>query len=620
MKAICILTSALICLDLSSQVITEKEVKSEAKEVTVFLDGAQISSQNKVELSQGVSLLKFINLSPFIDAKSVQVKAAGELTVLSVNHQQNYLSVNAKSRELEDLEKSLETITDKINLESTYLAIIREELAFLEANRVIGGKNETMSVLNFQQSADFYSNRLTALKMKEIERNKTLQDLAKQRDNIARQIQTITSKKEYPGGEIVVKVDARKAGTASFDLSYLVGNASWFPSYDVRAKNINEPVQLIYKANVKQDTKMDWNNVKLRFSTSNPNVSGIAPELQIYYLNYNTLPPSYRMRSNSVTGKVMNANGQALPYATVTVEGSTIATSADAEGNYSISLPNNASQLRFSLAGYGSQVANVSGGVLNVMLNEEDMYLSQAMDKSDARQSKQMRSAAAAEYEVQDEYQGSSLAIPVAQIENQTTVNFEIKTPYTIRSENKNYAVDMESYQLPASYQYYSVPKIDAHAFLIARITDWEKYNLLDGEANLFFEETFVGKTLLDVRSAADTLEISLGRDERITVKREKSLDFTSKQLIGSKKHESRSWKTTVKNNKGQEISMVVLDQVPVSTLEEIEVSVENISGASRNAGTGEIKWEFKLPPAAMKEFVLTYMVKYPKDKNLVIE
>ena len=99
MKAICILTSALICLDLSSQVITEKEVKSEAKEVTVFLDGAQISSQNKVELSQGVSLLKFINLSPFIDAKSVQVKAAGELTVLSVNHQQNYLSVNAKSRE-----------------------------------------------------------------------------------------------------------------------------------------------------------------------------------------------------------------------------------------------------------------------------------------------------------------------------------------------------------------------------------------------------------------------------------------------------------------------------------------------------------------------------------------
>jgi hypothetical protein len=95
----------------------------------------------------------------------------------------------------------------------------------------------------------------------------------------------------------------------------LVANAGWFPSYDIRAKNINEPVQLIYKANVKQDTKVDWTNVKLKFSSADPNVSGVAPKLQTYFLNYNTLPPTYKLTTNSVRGKVVDSNGEPLPGA-----------------------------------------------------------------------------------------------------------------------------------------------------------------------------------------------------------------------------------------------------------------------------------------------------------------
>src|SRR5690554_3651924 len=122
----------------------------------------------------------------------------------------------------------------------------------------------------------------------------------------------------------------------------------------------------------------------------------------------------------------------------------------------------------------------------------------------------------------------------------------------------------MEFYDLPAFYQYYCVPKIDKDAFLIANIVDWEKYNLLEGEANVFFEDTYVGKTLMDVRYASDTLEISLGRDKKVSVNREKIKDYTAKQFIGNKKEETRAWKTTVKNNKNQAINMIILDQVPV--------------------------------------------------------
>ena len=437
----------------------------------------------------------------------------------------------------------------------------------------------------------------------------------------------MSSKKEFPTGEILVKIDAKKTGNFSFEFSYVVSNAGWFPTYDIRAKNINEPVQLIYKANVKQDTKEDWNNVKLKFSSSDPNVSGVAPELKTYFLNYNTLPPTYKLTTNSVSGIVTDNNGEPLPGANVVVQGTTIGTATDMAGNYSITIPNNASQLNYSYIGFSSQILPITGNIMNVALEESKMNLDEVVvgygvqKKHSVSNMLQGKAAGVSVDKSEMKIRGtSSLAIPTAQVENQTTVDFEIKTPYTIKSDNKNYTVDIEFYDLPAIYQYYCVPKIDEDAFLIAKIVDWEKYSLLEGEATIFFEETYVGKTLLDVRYASDTLEISLGRDKKVSVNREKVKDFLTKQFIGNKKEETRSWKTTVKNNKNQEINMIVLDQVPVSTVEDIEVNVLNISGAKHDLETGELKWEFTLKPLDKKELDLKYSVKYPKFRNLIIE
>jgi len=627
MKRIGILILGLIFSNLLfAQEIKIVEIKSDVNNVTVFIDGAQVIRKKSIDLTQGKSILKFENLSPFIDPKSVQVKVEGELTVLSVNHQQNYLDKMEKPKELKDLEKSIDAIASKIKQENTYLSIIKEELAFLQENRAIGGRNEQISITNLQQVSDFYSNKLTALKLKEIERNNTLEDLNKQKTDLQNQIKTLSSKKEFPSGEILVKVDARKNGNFSFEISYVVGNAGWFPSYDIRAKNINEPVQLIYKANVKQDTKEDWNNVKLKFSSSNPNVSGVAPELKTYFLNYNTLPPTYKLVVNSVSGKITDNKGAPIPGTTVVVQGTTIGTVTDVLGNYSITIPNNASLLKYSFIGFKSQTLPITGNMMNVALEEDVTALDEVVVVGYGVQNENSSSLTGSISGVSIDKSkvrirgASSLAIPTVQVENQTTVNFEIKTPYTIKSDNKNYSVDIEFYDLPAIYQYYCIPKIDKDAFLIAKIIDWEKYSLLEGEANVFFEDTYVGKTLLDVRYASDTLEISLGRDKKVSVNREKIKDFTTRQFIGNKKEETRTWKTTVKNNKNQEINMIVLDQVPVSTAEDIEVNVLNISGAKHNLETGEIKWEFTLKPVDKKELDLKYSVKYPKFRNLIIE
>lgn len=602
---------------LNAQDLTEKQIVSDVNEVTVYIEGAQVTRKKTVDILPGKTLLKFINLSPFIDAKSVQVKANGNLTVLAVNHHQNFMDKLDKPKELIDLENKLDLITEKIKLENTHLAILKEELIFLQENRNIGGKNQELNVTNLKDAAAFYNTRLTAIKLKEIERNAALKMLNKQNEEVQKQINTLSSKKDFANGEVHVKIDSKKNERASFEISYIVSNTGWYPSYDIRATNINEPIQLIYKANVKQDTKEDWKNIKLKFSTAKPNVSGVAPELKTYFLNYNISPPVYGKSISLVKGKVSDSYG-VLPGVSVNIVGTTIGTVTDFEGNYSITIPNNADSLKFSYVGMETQTVPISNPIINVVLNESATSLEEVVITAYGTSKKQ-------KYNDKEEVKVNlkavnNTSIPTAQISKQTTVDYEIKIPYTINSDNKNYTIDMDALSLDAFYQYYSVPKVDKSAFLLAQITDWEKYNLLEGEASIFFEDTYVGKSLLDTRFATDTLQISLGRDKNISIQREKIKNYTTKQFIGTKKEEFRAWKTTVKNNKNQPINIMVLDQVPISTNEEIELKIKELSNAIHILETGTLKWGFKLDSNTKKELDIIYSVRYPKNRNLLIE
>lgn len=618
---------ALVAVGIMAQEVTEKVVSTEVGEVTVFLEGAQVVRKKPVTVSKGISVLKFVNLSPYVDAKSLQVKAGGALTILSVSHQTNYLDKQVKPSEFSVLEKQLEQVEEKIKLETVQLAILAEELSFLKENRVIGGKNEQTTITNLQQTSDFYSTRLTALKLKEIEREKTVKVLNLQKSDLQKQLSQLSDVQQKPTGEVLVKIESATGGTYPLELTYMVGNAGWFPSYDIRATTITEPVQLIYKASVRQNTLEDWKNVKLRFSSAMPNLSGVSPELNPYLLDYNILPPSYDKKVRSVRGKVIDTTGDGMPGASVTVKGTTIGTVADTEGHYSLTLPASASTLQFSYIGYATQQLPVTGEVMNVTMMENTQSLEEVMvvgygttksiDKALQGRMAGLDTRSASSLKIRG---AASMPVPVVQQEKTTAFELEVKTPYTILSDNKSYSVDMAYYDIPADFQYYAVPKIEKDVFLQARIADWEGYNLLEGEANIFFENTFVGKTLLDVRNASDTLTLSLGRDKKVMIQREKMKELTTRQFIGSKQEEVRSWKTVIRNTKSQPITIVVLDQVPVSTNSEIEVSIQQTTGVKPNAETGELKWEFVLQPDEKKELELKYSVRYPKNRQLYIE
>ena len=201
----------------------------------------------------------------------------------------------------------------------------------------------------------------------------------------------------------------------------------------------------------------------------------------------------------------------------------------------------------------------------------------------------------------------------------QTTlaVNFDISIPYTIPSGGNAEMVDIQKHSLSSTFKYYTVPKFDKDAFLTSIITDWEKYNLLPGTANVYFEGTFVGTTDIAGGETKDSLLISMGRDKKIISKHETIEEFKSRKNVGSIIRESFGYRITLRNMKNEPISMVMEDQVPISQDSRIEVELENAIGADFNRETGKLTWKLTLQPLENKEILLKYNVKYPKGKNI---
>ena len=198
-------------------------------------------------------------------------------------------------------------------------------------------------------------------------------------------------------------------------------------------------------------------------------------------------------------------------------------------------------------------------------------------------------------------------------IENTTSNVFEISLPYTIPSDGKEYVVAIQTYDVPAVYSYYSTPKLEKEVFLIATITNWEQTGLLPGEANLFNEGTYVGKSYFDTKITGDTLPISLGRDKNININRKKTKNYTEKNFTGNTKKTSLEYEIEIKNKKKGEIDLVIEDQFPLSKIEEVEVDLFNDGGATVNKETGKLRWNFKLKAAENKTLKFGYNVKYPK-------
>jgi len=605
-------------------------VPSKIEKVTVFMQGAQVERTAQQMVRAGKYNLVFDGISPKVNKQSIQLKADGKLTVLSVTHQVNFLKEQHVQDEIKELEAQKEQWLDKIAMERNMRNVYSQEEKMILANQSIKG-DATLKAAELKEAADFQRQRLTEIYQKLQDNDRNLKKMDGEIQKINKQLAELNQKKDLSTSEVIVAVDVKEASNATFRLTYLVNQSSWFPTYDIRVQDISKPISLQMKANVNQQSGEDWKDIKLFLSTGNPNENGTKPTLAPWYLRYYYAGVTTPMRirgTSSLTGSVSGINklvsgtvrdekGMVVPFATVQAKGTTAAVSADANGNFSLVMPDNASTVVISSVGYMTQEVSIASGYANVAMKESDKSLSEVVVTTGLGTSREN------EDDVADRSfrkRKDETAINTTTVYQPTTTIFEIESPYSVPTDGKVYTVDINNFELNALYEYYSVPKLDAAAFLTAKITDWQDLNLLPGQANLFFEGTFLGNSLLDVMNAGDTLNLSLGKDKGVVVSRKLLKEYSSKKFLGSNKTDSRQYEILVRNNKQQPIKIIVEDQFPVSTNKDIEVEKLSYENGKMDDDTKKVTWSFAVDSKKENKLQLGYAVKYPKDKTLQLE
>ena len=589
----------LFSLLVSAMAFAQKPIFTSAKvkAATVYFNAAELQQTTSVNLPVGTSEIVIKNVADYLNENTIQIGAPSSVTVLSVQFTQNYIS----EYQIDESNPAIKKVRDSITLVQKEIKKVQidkmsntKTIELLDKNQMVGGANTGLNVIELMKVADYYktkrtelSNAYTILEEKEIKLTLRLQ-------NLNTKLELNTQKEDKSSeGKLVLQVMNEIAGVVNLDINYITNNASWKPFYDLRTESVKEPINMMYKAQVSQTTGIDWKKVKLTLSSGNPNQNNQAPQLDAWFLRYIhpmrviTQAANPNLSDDQVTGAMgikRNESNQ------VTIRGAR-STSANDKPLVVIDGQVSTDEAMKQLPPETIKSVNVIKGQQGGAL-----YGEQGANGVIVVTTKQM---------------GDYTSIN----ENQLNVSFDIDIPYDILSNGKAHSVALKEIKLPASYKYYAAPRVDKEAFLLAEINDYSKYNLLPGEANIIFEGLYVGKTNINPNQTADTLSLSMGRDKKISIKREKVVDKSGTKFLSSYKEQTFTYDITLRNNKKEDIQMTLKDQYPLSTDKDITIDLLDDGKAKVNAETGILTWELKLAPNETKKIRISYKVRYPKDK-----
>lgn len=509
-----------------------QEIKKEidVKQATVFLQGAKVFGSTNVTLQKGRNTVKIINLPNDLDENTYKINLEKNTTLLSITPQNNYL----KNNELTDGEKKLDDERKKfqrqVNLLNIQIKNLTGEQNIINDNLKVSTNDKSTPQEQLIKLTEFYRKRMLEIDNQVflLTEQKTTFDesIAK----INKQFTEEQTHKTQNRKELLLEILAENEMNLNLGLSYIVSNAGWVPSYDLRALSTKKPLEIVYKGKIYQKTGQDWNNIKLFVSTYRPSFNQNRPILSPLYVAEYTA--------------------------------------------------------------YNNEDAKVG-------------YMQKA--KAEISNSYQMRAEVA-----------SISQIPVATVsDNQMNILYELNYNQTIISQEKEQYVILDKKNVEANFKYHTVPKLNNQVFLMAFVKNWQNLNLISGEANIYFEDNYIGKTNITSNYVKDEFPISLGVDERIVVKRIKLEDKTAQKSFNSNKWETESYEISIRNNTKENIELEVLDQIPLSENQKITVKTLNIGDGNYDDKAGSILWNRKINTGTSEKINFSYEVKYPKEMQI---
>ncbi|MBI3518658.1 MAG: mucoidy inhibitor MuiA family protein [Bacteroidetes bacterium] len=531
---------------------TEKTIKTKPEKIIVYTQGAQVHRNTTLNLIAGQNTIIFSGLENCINAAAIQASGNGNFIIADIQHEVHYPELDkAKLNGDVRYRKLLKQVNDSLQ-EINYLieditsksdALATEKNVLLNYN-LYKGQSKKDSIAFLKDGLAYLREKLFNINAEQLKLKREREKLEVRKQNLNERLTSVSnelSNENTSGDEekvdyrILVHVIADQPTTATINLNYYITNAGWIPSYDLRAISNEQNVKLTYKAQIHQESGIDWGNVKLVLSTANPNRSYNLPQLSPWYLGYNPYQQTnkdYKMQSPAALGAV-------------------------------------------------------------------------TMDK--AKKTDDYNSISQEQVAAQNAYDYTTVS------ENVIETEYEIKLNYNIPSDGKEHFAAIMVKDLKTLYRYKAIPKLNNNVYLTAVLPDWEDVITMSGEASVYYDGSYVGETSLAPGGTEDTIQLSLGIDKSIAIKRQKIKDKCSQKVLDNDILHQYTFEITMKNSRATKIDIEVEDQLPLSQDKTVLIDRKELSGAKYDEVTGILKWRSTVQAKDSKKLTLMYQIKAPK-------
>lgn len=553
-----------------AQKIEKQVIKTAADEVKLFLTAGEMGHHEKITLKKGRNKLIFTGISAYADPQSIQFLGEGNYRLVSVSTEMDFLAAEQFNPEISVLKDSLESLTDAHQNNQDVLDSYFAEQAVLNTNKDLGGNSQNLTVAQIKEAGEFYRKRTLEINQAITKLKKEKRKLSETIETLKFQLVELNYNENQRSNQVVVLLDSDEAKSIDFSLKYLVSDCGWAATYDLSAVDINQKINLKYKAQVYNNTGNDWTDVDLTLSTGDPNLSASHPELSPWYLNY------YSVAYDQKVGAKKYYAPQAIQQ------------------------------------DYRREV------VSNINMANQRAY-DNYYTLDDAEKMKEQLEFN--KFELGKVQTVGNAPVQMRQLEiSELTTEFKIEHKFSCPTDAKPYTVNVKEMDLDATFSHITVPKLDKAAFLIANIVGWQDLDLIPGPTNVYFGGVYVGMSDINTRNVSDTLSLSFGRDNKVLVMRKLKKEMSSKKVIGGSKKESYVYEIAVRNNRSTPINIKVYDQVPISNSTDITVTVDQLSEGEQDITTGEVKWALNIPSMQVQSKEIGYTVKYPKNTDITIQ
>lgn len=586
-------------------------VDSKISEVTVYRKGAQIKREFTVGLVKGKSVLHIQGIESNINKQSIQILLSGNALIESIQYE-------IQTQEQQDHSETLDQIQvlkDSIGFTQKISSVFAHEKEMMLSNKNINAERTEDFSITLNNTASVFRDRLLKVEQGLFENELKIRNWKKEINDLQDIVNVL--KEDKIKKQIILSMYSEEEYQENISIQFLISEASWEPFYDVKVKNDIKSIELLQRAKVRQNTGIDWENIPLTLTTSNPFISNRKPKLGPYFLAYNNYYNNSQFRQRAkptsfISGIVTDFNGEPLIGASILIKGSTLGTITDVQGKFTLEADYDLHQIVVSYTGFRSITLPVSSNNMQITLAEGE-FLDEVVVTG-------LASGIGGSQHGAKRQEVKQKPMPVEITESEISTSFIINHPVSVQSASEDYSVLIARHSIDANFHYTAVPKLSSYAYLQADLVGWEDLELLSGKGSIYFNDRYEGKTHFAFQGISDTISLSIGRDEDIEIKRQLVREYSKDKFFGKQVKKTRKWKTTILNSKNHEIRLVVEDHYPVSKEGSIKVKVKNNKIQFKELENGLLHQDLTLIPKGEYTYEVEYEVTHNKYSQLFVE